>query len=101
MNLEKQRGSQNTIKTLVVDDKEITDQTHFLEHIGEFYETLFKPREQKTAIEMKIFFSNVDILWLSENQAKLYEENLTKKDLYNSLKSMQSGRSPGNDGLRK
>ena len=62
LNLEKQRGSQNTIKTLVVEDKEITDQTHFLEHIGEFYETLFKPREQKTAIEMKIFFSNVDIL---------------------------------------
>ena len=62
LNLEKQRGSQNTIKTLVVDDKEITDQTHFLEHIGEFYETLFKPREQKAAIKMKIFFSNVDIL---------------------------------------
>ena len=40
------------MKTLVVDDKEITDQTHFLEHIEEFYETLLKPREQKIAIEM-------------------------------------------------
>ena len=38
-NLEKQRGSQNTIKKRVVDDKEITDQTHILEHIREFYET--------------------------------------------------------------
>ena len=34
-NLEKQRGSQNTIKKLVVDDKEITEQTHILEHIRE------------------------------------------------------------------
>ena len=59
LNLEKQWGSQSTIKTLVVDDKEITDQTHFLKHIEEFYETLFKPREQKIAREMKIFFSNV------------------------------------------
>ena len=56
LNLKKQRGSQNTIKRLVVDDKEITDQTHILEHIREFYETLFKTREQKTKIEMEIFF---------------------------------------------
>ena len=54
-NLEKQGGSQNTIKKLVIDDKEITEQTHILEHIREFYETLFKTREQKTKIEMEIF----------------------------------------------
>ena len=40
----KQRGSQNIIKKLVVDDKEITDQTQILEYIREFYETLFKTR---------------------------------------------------------
>ena len=33
---------------------------------------------------MEKFFSDVDIPELSENQAKLCEENLTKKDLYNS-----------------
>ena len=53
LNLEKQRGSQNTIKKLVIDDKEITEQTHILEHIREFYETLFKTRESKTKIEME------------------------------------------------
>ena len=62
MNLEKQRESQNTIKKLVVDDKDITDQTHILEHI-----------------------SDVGIPKISENQAKLCEGNLTKKDLYNFL----------------
>ena len=30
LNLEKQWGSQNTVKNFVVDDKEITDQTHIL-----------------------------------------------------------------------
>ena len=44
LNLEKLQGSQSTIKKLVVDGKEITDQTHILEHIREFYETLFKTR---------------------------------------------------------
>ena len=71
MNLEKQLGSQNTIKKLVVDDKEITDQIYILEHIREFYETLLKTREQKSAIEMEIFFSDVDIPKLSENQGNL------------------------------
>ena len=52
-------------------------------------------------MEMETFFSDVDILKLSENLAKLCEENLTEKDLHNSLKSMQSDKSPGNDGLTK
>ena len=74
LNLEKQWGSQKTIKKLVTDDQEITEQTHILEHIREFYETLFKTREQKTKIEMENFFSDVYIPKLSENQVKLYEE---------------------------
>ena len=48
--LEKQRGSQNTIKKLAVDNIEITDKTHILERVREFYKTLFKTREQKTEI---------------------------------------------------
>ena len=50
---------------------------------------------------METFFSDVDIPKHYENQAKLCEENLTEKDLYNSLKSMQSYKSPGNDGITK
>ena len=50
---------------------------------------------------MKKFFSDVDIPKLFENQVKPCEENLTGKDLYNSLKSMQSDKSSGNDGLTK
>ena len=70
MNLEKQQGSQNIVKKLVIDYKEITEQTHILEHITEFYETLFKTREQKTKIEMNNLFSDVDFPKLSENQVK-------------------------------
>ena len=64
-NLEKQRGSQNTIKKLVVDDKEITNQTLISERIREFYETLFKKQKQDASKEMGIFFSDVDIPKLS------------------------------------
>ena len=50
---------------------------------------------------MEKFSSDVDISKLSQNQAKLCEENLTEKDLYSSLKSMLIDKSPGNDGLTK
>ena len=42
LNYEKQRGAQNTIKKLIVDDKKNTDQTHILECIRDLYETLLK-----------------------------------------------------------
>ena len=89
LNLEKQRGSQSTIKKPVVDNKKNTNQTHILEHIREFYKTLFIKRKQNTAIEMGSFFNDVDIPKLFENLAKLFEEDLNEKNLYSSLKSMQ------------
>ena len=52
-NLEKQRGSQNAIKKLVVDDKEITNQALISERIREFYETLFKKQKQFTQFSEK------------------------------------------------
>ena len=101
LNLEKQRGVQNAIKKLIIDDTEVTDHTCILNHIKDFYEAFFKKREQKTSAEIKDFLNVIDVLKLSEDQVKLCEEDLTKKDLYKSLKSMQNDKSPGNDGLTK
>ena len=58
-----------------------------------------KKREQKITAED--FLNVIDVQKLSENQVKLCEEDLTKKDLYKSLRSMQNAKSPGNDGLTK
>ena len=99
MNLEKQRGAQNRIKKLIVDDKEIIDQTHILEYIREFYETLFKKCKQKAAAEIKNFLRQLIIPKLPEDKSKLCEEDLTEKDLCGSLKRKQNDKSLGNDGL--
>ena len=48
LSLEKQRRYQNTvIKKLAVDDKGITDETHILEDITEFYGTILRKTETK------------------------------------------------------
>ena len=81
LNLEKQRGAQNKIKKLIIDDTEITDQTCILNHIKDFYETLFKKCEQKATAEIKDFINVIDVPRFSEDQVKLCAEDLTKKDL--------------------
>ena len=92
---------QNTIKKLIIDDTEVTDQTSILNHIKDFCEAPFKKREQQNTTEIKDFLNVINVPKLSEDQAKLCEEDLTGKDLYNSLRSMQNDKSPGNDGLTK
>ena len=47
LNLEKQRGSQNTIKKLVIDDKEITEQTHILNTSENFTKIFSKHGSKK------------------------------------------------------
>ena len=95
-NLEKRQGAQNAIKKLIIDETEVTDQTCILNHTKDFYETLFKKREQKTTSEIKFFLNVTDVPKLSEDQVKLCEEDLCK-----SLRSMQNDKYPGNDGFTK
>ena len=51
---------------------------------------LFKKRKQKTVTEIKNFLRQLKIPKLPEVKSKLFEEDLTEKDLYGSLKSMQN-----------
>ena len=59
---------------------EVTEQTCILNHIKDFYEALFKKREQKTTAEIKDFLNIRDISKLSEDHVKYCEEDLTEKD---------------------
>ena len=68
----KQHGAQNNRK-LIADDKEITDQTQ-LECIREFYENLFKKREQKTTAEIKSF----QVILILQNSLKM-KQNFVRK----------------------
>ena len=62
---------------------------------------LLKKCKQKTVTEIKSFLSHINIPKFSEDKAKLCEEDLTEKDLCDSLKSIQNDKSPGNDRLIK
>ena len=66
LNFENQRSAQNTIKKLIIDNTDVTDHTCILNHIKDFYELLFKKREQKTMAEVKDFLNAINVPKLSE-----------------------------------
>ena len=66
------------------------------------YEGLFFKNTHKKKLRQKLsFLRHFNIPKLSEDESKLCEEDLTENNLYDSLKSMQNDKSPGNDGLTK
>ena len=51
--------------------------------------------------KVKSFISHTNIPKLCEDKANFCEEDLIENDLYDSLKSMENDKSPGNEGLTK
>ena len=96
LNLEKQRDNQNRIRKLIVNEKEINNETEILNQIKLFYETLFqKPSQKDSADDVNHFLNTLDIPKLSTDQ--IFRCDI----LCDSMKSMENDKSPGNDGLTK
>ena len=72
------------------------------ETIKLFYETLFqRPSQEYSVDDINHFLNTLDIPKPSTDQITRCKIDLTEKDLYDSMKSMENDKSPGNDGLTK
>ena len=74
-----------------------------LNQIKLLYEILFqKPSQKDSADDIDHFLNSQDIPKLSTDQIVFCDIELTEKNLYDSMKSMENdNKSPGNDGLTK
>ena len=81
LNLKQQRGDQNRIRKLIVNEKEINNETELLNQIKLFYETLFQKSSQKdSADDVNHFLNTLDVAKLSTDQIILCDIELTEKD---------------------
>ena len=102
LNLEKQRGNQNRIRKLIANEKEINNETEILNEIKLFYKTLFQnPSQKHSTDDINHFLNALGISKLSTDQIILCDIEVTEKGLYDSMKSMENDKSPGNNGLTK
>ena len=77
LNLEKQQGNQNRIQKLIVNEKEINNETEILNEMKLFYQTLFqKPSVKYSADDINYFLNSLGIPKLSTDQIILYDRFL-------------------------
>ena len=92
-NLEQYRASCNTIRKVIHDAKEITDDRKINNHIFSFYKKLFEERLQNDSKKLLEFLKDTPVPSLTEEQKKICESELTEKEIYQSLISMENNKS--------
>ena len=68
LNLEKNRAIQGQIRTIIVNEKEITDEIEINKHISSFYESLFKENLSFSERNLKQYLDTISIPLLSEEK---------------------------------
>ena len=103
LNLEKQNSVKNTIRKLFIPENgcnlESENETDILNHAKYFYQNLYSRKVTKNLHDISKFLKNKDIPSISEEQRVFCEKEITLSELTDSLESMKSGKTPGNDGL--
>jgi len=102
LNQIKQNKRKSTIRKLIVDEKEITDQSKILTQLHDFYEKLYtKDKRCQTGDWINNLRSKGLVPQLSEEETLQLDAPITKKELLEILKKCANNKSPGNDGLTK
>ena len=97
--MEKKRGEKSTIRKLVDNDIEITDTKDILKKIHAFYSNLFDRKITKSSTDSINFLNTLDLPCITDQHKKHCDAEISIDDLEKSLFSMQSNKTPGNDGL--
>ena len=96
-----QQGKSHICKLLTSSDVEISKPPDNMNHIKEFYASLYKQRSAKTEQDCLEYLHNINILLLCQSESESCEGLLSKTDCWKALSSMMNNKSPGNDGLTK
>ena len=100
-NLEKRIGEKKSIFRIKKDNDDIiSDREKVLEEIQTFYQNVYKNQNINNEAEItEHFLDSIETPHLDENDKKLMEQSISKKELYDTLASMKHNKSPGYDGL--
>ena len=102
LNLEKRNKAKSHIRKLLTSsDVEISKPSDIMNHIKEFYASLYKRRSAKTEHDCMEYLHNINIPQLSQSERESCEGLLTKRECWKALSTMKNNKSPGNDGLTK
>ena len=101
LNLENSRGKKSSIRKLFKDDESSTsDPQVIMKELRSFYSDLYQNRSNENSNALTdSLLSNVHIPKWTVEQRNRCEEKLTVGECFNTLKTFQKNKTPGNDGL--
>ena len=100
--MEKRHFNSKTIRNLKIEnDKKISTDSEMLDEAKKYYESLYMSITNSDDVDNceNIFFPEVNETKLSYNQKESCEGLLSEKECFESLKTMEPGKSPGTDGI--
>ena len=102
LNLEKRNKAKSHVRKLLTEtDEEISNHSEIMDHIKDFYSSLYKQRSFQTEAECLEYLSRINIPSLTQVESDSCEGLLTKRECWEALSLMKNGKSPENDGLTK
>ena len=69
--------------------------------LKKYYSELYTPRSLKTETECMDYLQSLNLIKLSNDDRLSCEGKLTLQECQEALNSMETGKTPGNDGLTK
>ena len=99
--MEKHRAIQSQIRSVFINQDEITDQDEINKQIFSFYQSLFSRKVQFQTNKLEAYLENIPLPKLTNEQTLSCEGIISEDEVFKSLKSMENNKSPGNDGLSK
>ena len=86
---------------VIINQDEITDQDEINRLIFPFYQSLFSRKVHDQIDKTETYLELIPLPKLTNKQTLSCEGIISEDEVFNSLKSMENNKSPGNDGLSK
>ena len=101
LNLEKSRGNKSTLRKIFTRTQSVSTNPKVIrQDLHDFYSSLYQRNpSQCSNNSLDKFLKSVSVPNLTEEQKEKCEKKLTIGECFNTLKTFQNNKTPGNDGL--
>jgi exonuclease III len=100
LNLIKRNRNKTCIRKLNIKNEMVTDTSQIMENIKQFYSKLYSKVDRPEPVQLEYnMFLNADLPRLSDAERLKLEADVTEEELFRTLQTFKTNKSPGNDGL--
>ena len=86
---------------MIIEEKELTKQNEINNNVFTFYQNLFSKQTDFKQNDLINYLNKINLPIVSNCHKQICDTIIIEKEIYDTLKSMENYKTPGNDGLSK